>query len=221
MFDIAAVRLWLDAESFADLTRIMTVERPVAAEWTRTAECGTSEEQRDFGRDLARHFGRFAFPDDFTKAMRALRNRIIKKEPTGGAEGLALQRVCDIRAAADPDWLSGSIHVTITFLVKVGTLVPLSKDLAEAPPDAATVEWLGSARTPANIASRLMDGIHDASTNSLLWDALGHAWVDFCQPHGSIISVTALVIPFDEITVAEYLKTDRVDLEYLSSSVGD
>lgn len=63
----------------ADLDRVMTVEKPAVARWTRTPGWGTDIEARRFAQALARKRARFAFPDDFTAFVRKLLKRLDEK----------------------------------------------------------------------------------------------------------------------------------------------
>lgn len=68
----AYLPLLADRRLVADLDRVMTVEKPVVASWTRAPGWVTDAEARMFAQALARKRARFAFPDDFTGFARKL-----------------------------------------------------------------------------------------------------------------------------------------------------
>jgi hypothetical protein len=66
----------------ADLDRVMTVEKSLLAripDHARLLGCETDEEQNQFVRALVRKRSRFAFPEPFVKAMRAIQDRVQEK----------------------------------------------------------------------------------------------------------------------------------------------
>lgn len=88
----------------ADLDRVMTVEKSVAAAWSRTSGCTTDAEVRGLAMALARKRARFAFPDDFTKLMKKLQARLIEKHDRESDEGRALRALSEIRVTGTPSW---------------------------------------------------------------------------------------------------------------------
>ena len=73
----------------ADLDRTMTVEKAVAANWSRTAGWKTDAEARTIATALARKRARFAFPDDFTRLAKKLQSRLAEKHGKSSPEGIA------------------------------------------------------------------------------------------------------------------------------------
>jgi hypothetical protein len=88
----------------ADLDRVMTVEKPVLAEWTRTPGWTTDAEGRAFAAALARKRVRFAFPDDFTALVEELQRRLQEKHDKESPEGRGLRALREIRVQATPSW---------------------------------------------------------------------------------------------------------------------
>ena len=62
----------------ADLDRIMTVEKTVVAGWARKPGWESDEDLRNFALAISRKWSRFAFPEDFISAARALQKRIVR-----------------------------------------------------------------------------------------------------------------------------------------------
>jgi hypothetical protein len=100
----------------ADLDRVMTVEKSVLAECSRTCGWSSDEEARDLARALARKRARFAFPDDFAALVRKLQSRLIEKHGRGSREGQALRELREIRVHAEPSWEADSVDLTFLFI---------------------------------------------------------------------------------------------------------
>ena len=101
-----------------DLDRTMTVEKPLAATWTRTAGCSSDSERRSLAQALARKRARAAFPNDFTQLVRKLANRIKEKHGKNSDEGRALSMVREIRVAASPKWDAPEVSLMFWFVLE-------------------------------------------------------------------------------------------------------
>lgn len=110
-----------------DLDRIMTVEKAVVAGWKRTAGCDTDAARRRLAFTLARKRVRFAFPDDFVVAVRALQERLQQKHGKASDEGDALRSLREIRVRAAPSWEAGEIDLLFWFIRKPDTEKPEGK----------------------------------------------------------------------------------------------
>lgn len=100
----------------ADLDRIMTVEKPVVAAWARTPGWTTDSEGRHFAAALARKRVRFAFPNDFTELVRAMRERLVAKHDKSSDEGQALRALREIRVQASPSWDAKAVDLFFWFI---------------------------------------------------------------------------------------------------------
>ena len=112
------------AQAFADIDRVMTVEKSFLLDWERAPGCQNHQERQVFGRRVARVHQRFAFPDDLHLALSELVKRITKKFGKDDAEGRALQAIEEIRVTADPHWESAGINVFLTFALTDGAAAP-------------------------------------------------------------------------------------------------
>ena len=99
----------------ANLDAISTVEKAVIAAVEpryRIRGCRTDAEVREFVFALSRNASRFAFPDDFSTAMRSVQDRILNKHGTSTRdskgkhtnEGALLTALREIRVACSPSW---------------------------------------------------------------------------------------------------------------------
>ena len=100
----------------ADLDRVMTVEKAVVANWTRTSGWDTDDESREFARAIARKRSRFAFPDDFVGAAARFRRHIMEKHGKNTLEGSHLRALREIRVRGEPSWSHEAVNLTIWFI---------------------------------------------------------------------------------------------------------
>lgn len=100
----------------ADLDLITTVEKSVVATWERTPGWTRENDLRWFAEALARKDSRFAFPNDFSTAVKKLQARIREKHNRDSEEGAALRALREIRVTATPAWASDNVDVFLTFV---------------------------------------------------------------------------------------------------------
>jgi len=100
----------------ADLDRVMTVEKSVAATWKRTPGHTNAADGRAFAQALARKRVRFAFPDDFTKLTKRLQSRLGDKHDKDSDEGCGLRALREIRVLASPSWDVPQVDVFFWFV---------------------------------------------------------------------------------------------------------
>ena len=98
----------LEQHGFAvDLDLVATVDKRVVSRWMRHEGCASSQERTDFSAALARHKERFAFPDEFNKALVPMRRWIERKFEKPNVHGEMLRSIEEIRVCCD-DWESPS-----------------------------------------------------------------------------------------------------------------
>lgn len=100
----------------ADLDRVMTVEKSIAASWQRTPGFTRDEDGRAFAQALARKRVRFAFPDDFTAFAKKLQSRLGDKHDRNTDEGCGLRALREIRVCASPSWEATSADLFFWFI---------------------------------------------------------------------------------------------------------
>lgn len=100
----------------ADLDRVMSVDKAVAARWSRTPGWTADREIRAFQDAIARKRARFAFPDDFNRFCSKLVERLKKKHDKSSEEGAALRELREIRVAATPSWDAAEIELLFWFI---------------------------------------------------------------------------------------------------------
>lgn len=101
--------------AFADLDRVVTVEKSLLATAARREGCVTDKARRRFGATLGRKYARIAFPNDLNTSLKGLVGRLRSKHPRDSEEGSALRCLSQIRVTGSPSWSSDEIDVFLTF----------------------------------------------------------------------------------------------------------
>jgi len=101
-----------------NLDRVMTVEKPLLVRLGRVRGCLSDQDRRDFAEALARKRDRFAFPDDFTRFVHRLRERMKSKHRKNTDEGAALRQLREIRVYATPSWEAEEAELFFYFIKK-------------------------------------------------------------------------------------------------------
>ena len=111
----------------ANLDAISTVEKAIIASIDpkhRVRGCQTDAEVRELSAGLSRNLSRFAFPDNFSIAMKGVQDRILAKhgkvtrDGKGKItnEGKVLTALREIRVACSPSWSAASPTLTFYFI---------------------------------------------------------------------------------------------------------
>jgi hypothetical protein len=128
----------------ANLDAVNTVEKSIIAAvdpQDRIRGCRTDAEIRELAFALSRNIERFAFPDDFTTAMRSIQARILEKHGTATRdkkgrptnEGALLTALREIRVACSPSWSASDPALTFYLIVNSRAEIPADGDeIAEA-----------------------------------------------------------------------------------------
>jgi hypothetical protein len=127
----------------ANLDAVGTVEKSVIAtvdpkDYIRG--CRTDLETAEFAFALSRNIQRFAFPDDFTAAMRSIQARILEKhgaitrdkkgKPTN--EGAMLTTLREIRVTCAPSWTANDPALTFHLIFNSRAEIPTDgQEIAE------------------------------------------------------------------------------------------
>jgi hypothetical protein len=161
----------------ADLDRVMTVEKSIAATWQRTPGYTNDADGRAFAQALARKRVRFAFPDDFTTLARKLQTRLGDKHDRDSDEGRGLRALREIRVHASPSWNASQVDVFFWFV-------------------------------------RNND---DADFEGKSWSNLLQGWLKLVPALGRFKPVDGQVVALEDMNAAEYVDSDPLDLDHLSS----
>jgi hypothetical protein len=163
----------------ADLDRIMTVEKPVVASWTRTTGWTTDSEGRRFAAALARKRVRFAFPNDFTALVGAMKRRLVAKHDKSSDEGQALRALREIRVQASPSWDAEAVDLFFWFI-----------------------------RDDADVASSISESRPERLKS----------WLRLAPPSARFTNVDGRIASLADLTAADYVASDPLDLDHLSET---
>ncbi|MDR1856068.1 MAG: hypothetical protein LBR22_02755 [Desulfovibrio sp.] len=119
-----------------DLDRVMTVEKSIVASWSHTQGCSNDSDVRILSQALARKQIRFAFPDDFSKLIIRLRDRLIQRHGKSSEEGNALRSLKEIRVHANPSWYADEVDLQFWFISDDD--IPIEESIIEK----FRIEWL-------------------------------------------------------------------------------
>lgn len=102
----------------ADLTRMATVSKALLVQWPRSIGFQTADYARQFAHALERKHGRFAYPDDFVRALDKLRNRIFQKHGKPESDvGKIYRSILEIRVRAAPSWDAADAEIGFIFIL--------------------------------------------------------------------------------------------------------
>jgi hypothetical protein len=220
-------------QDFADLDLMGTVAKARIASLPRIAGVGTDDEVRRFSSDVARKFGRFAFPDEVAPWLRPLETVVTSKaRKSSSPEGQALAQVVELRVEASAGWGEAPFELTLCIIVQPDALPTFAGDeIPDRPGELGN--WLHDAdgeliRSSGEIAERLAEA-EDPILRHWLWMALGEAWANRCRPPAdapepvrtAVSHLGAEVVPADEFPLTRMRRTELLDLEHLSAPTPD
>jgi hypothetical protein len=203
---------------FADLDRIMTLDKRLIADCPHHAGVATDpEEVRRFGQAVARKFGRYPFPNYFIQSVEPLRSRVLRRwDKSDSPEGKVLADLVQIRVQPVPVEPSSDTDLTLVFIMRQGSL-PI---LADPPaPGTAIITWLATHKQASEIATKLAETAIGPDDRAHLYSKLAEAWAALCRPNSAIRSVSGEIVSEDEYVLSDYWQSERLDLDQLSGPV--
>jgi len=230
------------ADAFADLDVLGTLDKDVLLSAPATTGLGAADVAvRNFGRRIARRFGRFPFPDDVVPWFAPLADVITGKYGKLTGEALALEQVVELRVEATGGWKTPPYALTLVTIVRAGILPEIEEDNQIDPPTSLR-SWLRTPdgrlrRASGDIANRLFAYQLDSTGRSPaptpperyhLWLALAEAWAARCTPRerdkgekaiAEAVAdgvVAADIVSEDEYSLARYRRSEQLDVEHLS-----
>ena len=91
---------------YADLRRVMSIEKDVIARWERNVGFDTDKGRLRFAAALERKFGQFAFPDEFDAAVKRFKEKVWSRYDKDSPLKSIYKSLAQIRFGAEPDWAS-------------------------------------------------------------------------------------------------------------------
>ncbi len=202
------------ANSFADLDRCTTIEKPVLVQAQRTAGCSDDASRRAFADALGRNRNRFAFPDELHEMLKPFGSHLRKRAGRQSPEGRCVDALVQIRAEPDREWDAPGVTVTLHLIVDAAQLPPLDEEFVPAVSDAAQIHM---DTDPAKVAEAIEAcDVDDQSTRQALWQRLAELWVGLCNPNDAIVEIVALVASEAEFTLLQMRNAPKLELDHLS-----
>ena len=215
---------------FADLDIVCTVNKgSLKSLWVGSGVCGDVEDRR-FAGAVARRFGRFAFPDCVSDAMKVLRDVIQSKSKKPESPfGRILEDVLELRAESG-DWTQATPDVTLIFALRPGVLPALSdEDFAAVSESYSRYDEILPSSAKAVLTQIANDLCRGGPTDPVevhcLWQRLADAAAISCEYQAQRISdgvhptFVGDVISADEFPLTRVRNSEVVDLDHLSVPV--
>lgn len=207
----------LGEDAFADLDRCTTITKSVLAGMEQERGCPDDNSIAAFGQAVARHHGRFAFPNFVEAALAPLSSQMAKRARKNTPEGRCVDALVEIRAVAKPEWdAEAPITIDLTFIVeedRLPTAVEGDEDVSDA-----VAAFIVAPRKPEEVAAELeKQGLSDADL-STLWVKLAQAWTDLVSldAHPHIAAVNGDVESEASYPLSKINTSVRLDLDHLS-----
>lgn len=216
--------LHLGEQSIAD----MSLATSVPKSWlsgraivSRFAENPSGPDAGSLAKLIARAFGRFAFPDEVHSILAVLQTRARSASPNGPL-GQVLDRVTGIRVSAD-DWTDvGVLRVWLLIDARhIGSVDDLDPAWVFSPARvlcARPTEVLGDADRNRICELILANLAGDLTTLSALWGELASRLETDMAKAGacSNVAVTVEALSLENLSAADYICSESLDLEALS-----
>lgn len=204
-------------EVFADLDRCTTITKAVLAGMEQERGCPDDATVAAFAQAVARHHGRFAFPDFVERVLAPLSSQMAKRARKNSPEGRCVDALVEIRAVAIPEWeTSEPITIALTFIVDEIHL-PGTDDLDEVVSEQVAA-FIAEPRKPEDVAAQIERADLSEVDRSALWVALGQAWAALATI-GDETRVAAILADVESEASYPLSKVNasvRLDLNHLS-----
>ena len=107
-----------DEMVFADLRRIMSIDKAVVCRWERQSGFKAEVSRVRFAAALERKFGQFAFPDEFDRALKTFRERVWSRHnKIQSKPGMVYRSLAQIRFRSDPDWSTEKRTISVVAIM--------------------------------------------------------------------------------------------------------
>lgn len=213
---------------FADLDHVSTVSKAALASRRLGPGVASDKDARRFAAAIARRFGRFAFPDDVSDAMKSLRDLVQSRATKSESPfGKILHEVLELRAESRA-WTAAASDVTLIFVLKPGALPTLPDDDPGAMPASVSryQPKTSSAKSQLTEIAQALTGPArwNAFEKYWLWQMLADAAALLCDAQASNANSTAShptftgeVVSGDEFALTRVRRSEIVDLDHLST----
>lgn len=210
---------------FADLDCITTVAKTALISSERVAGVETDDEVREFAFSVARRYGRFAYPDEVVKCLGPLTAALKEKARKAKSPlGQALASLHSIRVQCE-DWTRTPHELTLIVILEADVVPSDPDDIGEPPPDLDAPSNAGLKTQVNKYATYLGASGRSQTERYFGWQYLAEIWARQCEDAARskeltdhVSSVTAELAAVDDFPLSRVLKTESLDLDYLSDS---
>lgn len=215
----------LGPDFFADLDGITTVAKAALVSCERVAGVESDAEVREFAFSVSRRYGRFAYPDEVVECLNPLTAALkAKARKQQSPLGQALASVHSIRVQCE-DWSCTPYQLTLIVILEADVVPSDPDDVGEPPPN---LDAPSNANPKAQInkyVNYLVESGRSQRERYFAWQYLADIWARQCEAAAKskgltsfVSSVTAELAAVDDFPLSRVLRTESLDLDYLSDS---
>lgn len=217
---------------FADLSYVVTKDKTELAGVSVSAGIDLANERtkRDFSLAIARWFSRFPYPDEVVPWLNPLVQLIRKKYKKNSSLGALLRDVIvEVRVQELGQWTAAPYRLVIHTIVKAEYLsTKVEDEVDNSEVELAERLYHGDKPLPPHELANIYVSATNSLQRELVLDALAQSFAASCVPaerDRSLAGVLHAVSPRvegrlssdDEFSLAEYRKSELLDVEYLST----
>ena len=212
------------ADFFADLDGITTVAKTALISCDRIAGVESDSEVREFAFSVSRRYGRFAYPDEVNDCLNPLTEALkAKARKEKSPLGQAVASIHSIRVQC-ADWTQPPYQLTLIVILQAN-IIPFPEDVGEPPGDLDAPTDKNFKTQINKYVKYLGETSHSQSDRYFAWQYLIEIWARQCESEaqskgltGWVSSVTAQLESVDDFPLSRVLRTESLDLDYLSDS---
>lgn len=211
---------------FADLDVVTTVAKTVLLDYQRTAGVATDDDVRKFAFAVSRKFSRFAYPDEVVESLRPVREVLQSKARKPNSPlGRVLAKIHSLRVQCE-DWSTDALELTLIVIVEPDVVPSDLDEISDPPTDLLEPDPAKPLAEQANAyAVYLTKNSLTPTQTYYAWQYLCAIWALRCEQSatdlgysGIIASITAELTSTDDFPLAPVLRSESLDLDYLSDS---
>lgn len=210
---------------FADLEGITTVDKSALITSERVAGIKSDDEVRQFAFTVARRYGRFAYPDEVVECLEPLTDVLKSKARKENSPlGQAVAHLHSIRVYCE-DWNTTPYELTLIVILEPGVVPSDPDDIGQAPSDLNPPSAMNSKTQINTYAKYLSTPDRSQDERYYAWQYLAAVWAQQCEDAATnkrhtehVGTVTAELVSVDDFPLSRVLRTESLDLDYLSSS---
>lgn len=210
---------------YADLDGITTVAKTALVSCERVAGVESDDEVREFAFSVSRRYGRFAFPDKVVECLDPLKEALkAKARKEQSPLGQAFVSVHSIRVQCE-DWTRTPHELTLIIILEADVVPSDLDDIGQPPGDLAAPSNANLKTQINKYATYLAKSGRSQSQRYFAWHYLADIWARQCEAEahskkltGFVSSVTAELAAVDDFPLSRVLRTESLDLDYLSDS---